>query len=264
MVTLSPTPYPDVNEILEILLASARDVLREKFVGIYLYGSLSSGDFEPAASDIDFLVVTKSLLPEATIAALEAMHYQFWNSGLKWAGKLEGSYLPAAHLRRYEKNGIAYPTVNEGRFYLAPQGSDWVIQRHIIRECGLVLAGPDPKSLIDPVEPDEIRAAVMGSLREWWFPLLDDPSWLREHDSPYHAYAILTMCRSLYALEHGEIISKLAAARWAGAKLGRKWTFVIEQSLAVRLGTRGFHLYDEALELIRYTLERAKIMETQS
>jgi predicted nucleotidyltransferase len=76
MVTLSPTPYPDVNEILELLLASVRDVLRDQFVGMYLYGSLSSGDFEPAASDIDFLVVTKAMLPEETIAALEAMHYR--------------------------------------------------------------------------------------------------------------------------------------------------------------------------------------------
>ncbi len=84
---------------------------------MFLYGSLSSGDFDLKASDIDFLVVTTDLLSPETIAELEAMHNRIWSTGLKWASKLEGSYIPKDHLRRYEKTNIAYPTVNEGRFY---------------------------------------------------------------------------------------------------------------------------------------------------
>lgn len=34
--------------------------------------------------------------------------------------------------------------------------------------------------------------------------------------------AILTMCRVLHTLEHGTIVSKPVAARWAQAKLGGK------------------------------------------
>jgi hypothetical protein len=262
MVNPSPTPYPDVNEILQLLLEEMQKVLGDQFVGMYLYGSLSSGDFHPDASDIDYLVVTADILSENTIGALESMHYRIWNTGLKWAEKLEGSYLPVAHLRRYEKMDTAYPTVNEGRFYLAPHGSNWVIQRHIIREGGVTLAGPDPRSMIDPVGPDDIRRAVTGTLHEWWFPLLDDPSWLKNHGSEYHAYAILTMCRSLYALERGEIVSKPVAAGWAQGQLGGKWPQVIEQSLATRMGIRNFELYNEALELIQYT--RDKVVHDQT
>ena len=123
-----------------------------------------------------------------------------------------------------------------------------------------MLAGPDPKTLIDPVSPDDIRRAVRGVLEEWWFPLLDDPSWLSEHDSPYHAYAILTMCRSLHALEHGTIISKPAAAKWAQGELDGKWPRLIEQSLATRMGARDFELYEDALELIRYTMGEVHLM----
>jgi hypothetical protein len=169
--------------------------------------------------------------------------------------------MPQADLRRYEKTGIAYPTINEGRFYLAPHSSDWIIQRHIIREGGVVLAGPDPKTLIDPVSTDDIRAAVTGILQEWWFPMLEDPSWLKTHGSAYQAYAILTMCRSLYALQHGEIISKQTAARWAGEQLGGKWPGTIEQSLAVRLGRGNYDLLEGALELIRYTIEQTPSTE---
>lgn len=263
MVNLHPTPYPDINEILGILLASAKEVLREKFVGMYLYGSLSSGDFDPAASDIDFLAVTTDLLTPDTIIELESMHAHLWNARLKWAEKLEGSYIPKEHLRRYEGSEIGYPTVNEGRFYVAPHGSDWIIQRHIVREGGVVLAGPDPKTLIDPVGLDDIRRAIMGILHEWWFPMLDDPSWLKKHGSEYHAYAILTMCRALHALEHGVILSKSAAASWAQGELGDKWLKMIEGSLATRTGARNFELYEHALELIRYTMDRVNSLSEE-
>jgi len=264
MVSKHPTPYPDVHEILQILLDEVRNVLGEQFVGLYLYGSLSSGDFHPDASDIDFLVVTTDSLSDEIVAALESMHDRIWETGQKWAAKLEGSYIPKDHLRRYEKSGVAYPTVNERKFYVATHGSDWIIQRLIIREEGVILAGPDPKSMIDPVNPDDIRNAVTGILKEWWFPMLDEPSWLEKHEVPYHAYAILTMCRALHALEHGTIVSKIAAANWAKHKLGDKWPQIIEHSLATRLGSREFELLDDALELIRYTMERVNVIERKS
>lgn len=263
MVKGQPTPYPDVNKILQILLKESQEVLGKQFVGMYLYGSLSSGDFHPDASDIDFLVVTENSLSDETVTALETMHQHIWDTGPKWAEKLEGSYIPKAHLRRYEKSDIPYPTVNEHKFSVAPHGSDWIIQRHIIREQGVTLAGPDPRMLIDPVSRDDIRHAVTGIMQEWWFPMLDDPSWLREHNSPYHAYAILTMCRSLHALEHGIIVSKPVAAVWAQSKLGGKWHKVIEHSLATRLGAREFDLYNNALELIRFTMEKVSPIAKQ-
>lgn len=261
MVKHSPTHYPEVNEVLHLVLTKTRELLSQHFLGLYLYGSLSSGDFHLEASDIDYLVVTKDILPENIIVQLEDMHNRIWATDLIWAEKLECSYLPLNHLRRYEKSDFAYPTVNEHRFYVAPHASDWIIQRHVIREHGVALAGPDPKTLIDPVAPDDIRHAVRGILQEWWFPMLDDPAWLRDHGSEYHAFTILTMCRALHALEHGTIVSKPVAAKWAQGELGGKWSQVIESSLATRLGARNFELYNAALDLIRYTMEKVDSYE---
>ena len=255
VVKHSSTPYPDVNEVLHLVLTETHEVLGKQFMGLYLYGSLSSGDFHPNASDIDYLVVTQDILPENIIVQLEDMHNRIWAIGNKWTERLECSYIPKKHLSRYEKTDVEYPTVNEHKFYLAPHGSDWIIQRHIIREHGIALTGPDPKTLIEPVAPDDIRRAVRGILQEWWFPMLDDPSWLRTHGSEYHAFAVLTMCRALHALEHGTIVSKPVAAKWAQRKLREKWTPVIENSLATRLGARDFELYNDAIDLIRYTME---------
>ena len=233
MEPLFPTPYSDVNEVLNMLLKNVKEILGEQFIGMYLYGSLSSGDFNPETSDIDFLVVTRTILPEETITELEEMHNQTWATSLKRAGKLEGAYVPQALIRRHDPQGAGCPTINEGRFYVAPLGSDWTIQRHVVREQGVVVEGPEPVALIDPVGPGEIRASVVGTLEEWWFPMLDDPSWLREHEPAYRAFAVITMCRVLHALEHGMIASKPQAIQWAQANLGDPWRQSITTAVVI-------------------------------
>jgi predicted nucleotidyltransferase len=248
-----PTPYPDVNAILTLLFNSVQEILGNQLVGMYLYGSLSSGDFDSESSDIDFLVVTTSTLSDKAIAELRSMHQRIWKSGLKWSSKLEGSYIPKRDIRRHDTHSAPCPTVNEGKFYLDKRGSDWIIQRHVIREQGIVLTGPDPKTLIDPVSPEEIRRAVKGILQEWWLPMLEDPSWLKTHGGEYHAFAILTMCRALHALEHGTIVSKPVAARWAQKELGERWSRVIERALARQAGYEDRSLYKESLEFIQFT-----------
>jgi hypothetical protein len=256
-----PTSYPDVNEVLGLLLSNVKEILGEQLVGMYLYGSLSSGDFDPHSSDIDFVVVTEDVLPPETVSALEAMHKNIWAGGLKksrlagWAAKLEGSYVPKSLIRRHDPHGPACPTINEGTFFVDQRGSDWIIQRHVIREYGVVVHGPDPKTLIDPVSPDDIRQAVLGVLQEWWYPMLDNPGWLRQHESIYHAFAVITMCRALHAFQHGIIVSKPAAAKWAQAEFGVRRSTLIEKALASQHGDHPGFL-DETLDFIRFTKEK--------
>ncbi len=254
MTTKQYTPYKDVNEILNSLLDGAKKLLGSQFIGMYLYGSLASGDFDPTSSDIDFVIVTEDVLQDETISKLKTMHKQIWSSGLKWALKLEGSYVPKDLIRRHDPNGHPCPTVNEGNFYVDQRGSDWIIQRHVIREDGIVLDGPDPKLLIDFISPDEVRESVLGVLDEWWFPMLDNPIWLSDRGGEYHAYTVITMCRSLHAVQHGTIVSKPVAAKWAQIEFG-EWSSLIQKSLiAQHEKCDGF--LDETLDLIRFTKGR--------
>ena len=253
-VSQQPSIFPDVNKVLNLLLSNAKRILKDQFIGMYLYGSLSSGDFNPAGSDIDFLVVTKGVLSEPIISELELMHNQIWASGLKRAGKLEGAYVPKDLIRRHDPNGAPCPGINEGKFHVEGLGSDWIIQRHVVREHGIVLEGPDPKTLIDPVSPENIRDAVIGILNEWWFPMLEDASWLREHESEYRAFAVITMCRVLHALEHGTIVSKPKAIEWAREKLNDLWRRLIDKSADVAQHIKEEDIsLDETLNFIRFT-----------
>lgn len=249
-----PTPYPDVNVVLQMLLDGAQSALGEHFVGLYLYGSLAGGDFNPQTSDIDFLVVTDADLSDELVRDLEALHVRLWNSGLKWAAKLEGAYVPLHALRRYDPDSAPCPTINEGRFYLDKQGSDWIIQRYILRQYDAVVCGPSLQSSIDPVTPGDLRRAVAGVLREWWQPMLDNPTWIRNRE--YEAYATLTMCRALYALEHGDIVSKRVAARWALQTLDERWAELIDRAAAWPQEPQPDSL-SETLALIRFAIERA-------
>ena len=249
-----PTPYPDVNLVLRMLLEGAQSILRDHFVGLYLYGSLASGGFNPQTSDIDFLVATDADLSDDLIRDLEALHVRLWNSDLKWAAKLEGAYVPLHTLRRHDPDSAPCPTINEGRLYLDRQGSDWIIQRYILREYGATVCGPSLKPLIDPVTPDDLRRAVAGVLREWWQPMLADPVRIRNRE--YEVFAILSMCRALYALEYGDIVSKRVAAQWALTTLDERWAELIERAAAWPREPQAAHL-NETLDLIRYTIEHA-------
>ena len=247
-----PTPYQDVNATLDLLLSSMQAVLGDRLVGLYLGGSLALGDFDPGRSDIDFVAVTADELPPEMVAALREMHARLWDTGSKWAMKLDGSYVPQQVIRRWTSDHAPCPFVEGDRFEATVQGSA-VIQRHIIREHGVVIAGPDPHTLIDPVDADGLRDAMREMLEKWWRPLLDDPDWLQT--SQNQPFAILTMCRTLYTLEHGVVASKPVTAQWAQGALGEQWAALIEWALAWSPDTESNQL-TSTLKLIQYTLKR--------
>jgi hypothetical protein len=127
----------------------------------------------------------------------------------------------------------------------------------VVRECGVIVEGPEPKTLIDFVSPEDIRRAVKGILQEWWFPMLDDPSWLHDNENAYRAFAVITMCRVLHALETGTILSKPKAIQWARSKLDIRWKQLIDK--AARVGNDDYEIaLGETLDFIRYIREQVE------
>lgn len=254
------TPHPAVDSTLHELLVRVKSTLGERFFGLYLYGSLVTGDFDPERSDIDFVVVTHGELPAQMVEMLAAMHIELFASGLPLLQKLEGTYIPLQALRIHNPDDPPRPTMNEGRFYLARQGSDWVIQRWVLRENQSAIVGPSLVTYIDPVTEADLRLAVWAVLKDWWAPMLVDPTRL---DSPgYQPYAVLSICRAIHTLAHGTIVSKEAAGRWASDTVDRRWAGLIEAALVWRHGDRPGSL-DDTLAFIRYgviqsELQRAK------
>ena len=228
--SLALIDYPEVNSVLQELLAEAQAILSDHFVGMYLDGSLAIGDFEPDKSDLDFVVVTNSDVSSETFGVLKAMHDRIASGASKWARELEGSYISQRALR-HDRRPAAHPYIDRGSVLamVHQESGYWPIHRHILREQGVVLAGPPPRTLIDPVQPDELREAVRGILSEWWMPMLVDGPLLL--NGFYRCYAVLTMSRMLYTIRHGAIVTKPIAARWAQEALDRRWTPLIQDAL---------------------------------
>jgi hypothetical protein len=230
-----PTPWPPVNRAVQRLHDGVRDALGARLVGLYLCGSLALGGFDRVSSDVDVLVATTRVLPRPVTGRLAALHAALRAAG-GWTARLEAVYLPVAALRRYDpEDQRGYPIgAGDREFALGRQGPTWVLDRWIAREHGLVVAGPGPRTLIDPITPAQLRAAARASLLGFWAGQLDepDPAWLRSRT--YQAFAILSLCRALYCLEHGEVVSKPAAAAWASRRLDPPWPELAARALTWR------------------------------
>ena len=265
-----PTPYPEVNAVLNVLLPEVQAILGNQFIGMYLIGSLASGDFDQS-SDVDCVVVTEAELSETHFSALQDMHTRIARIDSWCATQLEGSYIPQPALRRYDPVRALYLHIDRGRderlhrMQLAnPDLSrawwgGWVILRSNLWECGITLAGPAPQTMIDPVTPDDLGQATLAVLHGWAAQILVDPAQMDGHG--YQSYVVLTLCRMLYTLEYGLLVSKLVAARWAQAVLGEPWRSLIERAWLGRQNP-GVQAAPEdvngTLDFIRYTLEHCQ------
>ena len=224
---------PEVDAILGALLPSAQATLGDNLIGVYLRGSLATGDFIDT-SDIDFLVATERPVSEAEAEALVELHARLAALPNKYADRLEGAYIDRAALRRFEP-GRRFLTIEfETPLRWKEHERSWLIERWVLREKGVALLGPDPKTLIDPISEEELRDAVRRRLREWatWAEDPHDPEWLPPRS--HQAYVVETMCRGLYTLAFGELVSKQRAASWAISALPEPWRDLVATSVAAR------------------------------
>jgi len=194
------------------------------------------------------------------------MHKQINELDSPWAIQLEASYIPRNALRRFDPANTLHPHMDRGRnetLHRMSHADDWIIQRHILRERGIVITGPDLKSLIDPISPYDLQQAVVNVLPLWANPILDDPS--RINKRGYQSFFVLSLCRMLYTLQYGEIVSKPFAAQWAKENLSH-WKELVERAWVGRqhpdLDAQAEDIQG-TLELIRHTLEYSRQIEKE-
>lgn len=201
-------------------------------VGIYLSGSLALGDFNPASSDIDLVVVTTESVTEAQQDALRQMHAQFAASDSPYAEKLEVIYVTRAALQKAMPDDTPFLQFEKERgLFLAALEDGWLTQCHIVREHGLALVGPAPRTLIPPIDIEAMRRGV-AKIPEMWLSETHSAEWLEWlRPRANQAFVVLTLCRLPYTLETGKVASKPAAAHWAQQQLGERWATLIADAL---------------------------------
>ncbi len=258
----SPTPYADVNAVLNEFRVNISALLGDQLVGIYVIGSLALGAFDPLRSDVDFVAVTDTAIGDSLFLELERMHASFAAGRSPWAKKVEAVYVPQTALRRNASGAEQYPQIErDTTLFKAPLESGWVFQRYTLREHGLVLCGPGPRTLIDPIDPEDMRAAVAVMSGLWLEQARHDPDWLdwaRERDN--HVFVILTLCRMLYSLAKGAVAAKPVAAQWAQTALAEPWATLIATSLTKRDENSEIPQSEmgATVALVQYTFEQSQ------
>ena len=225
----APTEFAELNGLLQVMVAGAIGILGGDFVGAYLVGSFAVGDAD-LQSDCDFLVVVCRPLTSEQETKLRDLHRELFDRPGHWARRLEGSYAPEGELRTLGGLGRRWLYLDN-----AHQEMEWsthcnsVEHRWSLRERGVIVAGPDPRELVDEVGPEVIRARMREQVQTF---LPDLRSWIRLDRIAWgQRYAVATLCRILYSIETGEVASKHASLVWAKDHLDPAWSRLIQQAL---------------------------------
>jgi len=242
----SYTPYPHVNALLDDLLPQMQEVLGSKLVGLYLYGSLVTGDFDADISDIDLMAAVGDDLDDAAFDALDKMHHELAQKHPQWENRIEIAYLSLHALKTFKTETSTIAVISPGEPFNRKQaGKDWLMNWYMVQSKGIRLFGPPPETIIDPTSQAEFIEAVKAHLIAW-------REYIEQVDNgPYQSYAILTMCRGLYTYTHGEQVSKQKAAAWAVEAMP-EWAAVIQRALVWRRAFR------EGIDDLAATLPEAR------
>lgn len=221
-----PTPYDDLNDVLARFLAGVHEMLGQSLCGAYLQGSFALGDADEH-SDVDFIVVTQDEVSEAQAVDLQALHERLYRLESPWAQHLEGSYISKEKLRHVDPSRAPLLYLDNGATRLERDNHcNTAVVRWTLREHGVVLSGPDPKSLIDPIAADDLVDDVLVALGEW-------EEWLGAHTMSRRGLGVLvlTLCRMLQSIAEGRVTTKRKAGEWALQNLGATWTSLVQWAL---------------------------------
>jgi predicted nucleotidyltransferase len=197
-------------------------------VGLYLYGSLATGDFDERMSDIDLLVFLSTEVSPDLAAHLERMHREFADDNPTWRGRIEVIYVSVGDLASLRERPARIHVITVGEpFAVVSAGTEWVITWYPARHSGIALIGPPVTEFVPDFSFEEYAAAVRSYMRRFNERVTDNAT------PGAQAYAVLTMCRGLYTWLHSELVSKLKAAEWAQRALP-EWAELIEAAISWR------------------------------
>jgi len=223
-----PHNDPEIDEVLNALVKGASSILSNKFIGAWLQGSSATGGFDEH-SDLDFVIGIKHALSERELHALQEFHPQLYEHPSPWSQHLEGSYIPRDILADYRLSGQEVWYLDHGMKKLECSSHDNTIAiKWILREKGVVLSGPHPNEIIDPIPVSELRLDMYNTFAEWGNTIIENPGEIESHF--YQTFAVLSYSSMLFDLKQGDISSKKAGAEWIKSHWDPRWHDLIDRA----------------------------------
>ena len=226
----SATAEGNIELLLVEMLREIQSVLGERLVGFYLYGSAATGGFEPGISDLDLLAATEGDLTESDIEQLRDTHALFIQRHRDWDDRIEVVYLSVEALGSFKTRRSRIAVISPGEpLHFRDEGAarDWLMNWHLVTHGGRTLFGPSPANFIALTTHAEFVDSLCAHVLE------GEPWMVRASTRQAQSYVILTLCRTLVAINTGAHASKREAAEWVQENVSR-WSDLAGRAIAWR------------------------------
>jgi predicted nucleotidyltransferase len=252
MISSNLTSHEDINQVITYLAQGISEILNENLIGIYLFGSLTYGDFNDESSDIDLVAILKNSASKVEINKLKELHKQVEDNYPKWAKRIESSYTPQQMLPSIMPPG-ARPYYGEGVFYAeAPYGNEWIINLYLLYNHGIAVVGPEFNQLVLPIKITDVQQSCIRDLFKEWEPKLRESEWL--DNSHYQSYLVMNLCRILNTVVNATALSKKKSADWVKHEFP-EWKELIQTAEEWHYGIE-MKRNEQALDFLKFVIDR--------
>jgi hypothetical protein len=193
---------PDVSAHLDRLRDGLLALVQLR--GLYLYGSLTTGDFSPARSDIDVIAVPEQAPDGGELDRLARLHLELASAGGAFA-RLNCLYVPAGMLA----DGAALHA-----YWYGDHFTQWQLKVMTMAELahsGLAVYGPWPPEGLPQVSTAGLQAHIRAFLDDYWRQMIAESAiWLED---TWVDSALVMLPRAAAVLADGALITKSEAIR---------------------------------------------------
>lgn len=171
-----PPGIPELPPGIADVLTEFADQMRTAAgaIGLYVGGSLASGDYQPGISDMDLVAVVREPLDDGQQQRLAVIHRSLI-ARHPAAAELHCVYVPAGKLADVS---APHATWAFEEMFSRPLSG---MARAELLGPGFAVFGPPPAGLIPSVSPGALREAARQALSGYWTQALRRPKvWLRD------------------------------------------------------------------------------------
>jgi streptomycin 3"-adenylyltransferase len=239
-----PKKTPEfVREALRETLSGVHSILQDNLVGVYLYGSLAMGCFNPKSSDIDIVLVVRKGLPEEQ--RKKVLEY------LKGVGSKDRR-IELSIVREDVVRNPRYPMMVDlhfeywGDVFESEEDKEILSNLYTARERGFCVWGVPIGDVFSEIPAEYHLRSVVEDL-EHTRKCLHESSERVGYDPA--VYWVLGSCRILAFIREGKVLSKLEGGWWGMVNLPREYHDLVGQALSCYRGKKKERVWDhEKLE----------------
>nr|WP_301711032.1 aminoglycoside adenylyltransferase domain-containing protein [Oenococcus sicerae] len=219
------------DKLLSLLKSKYEKILADNLVGIYLHGSYVMNCYNPAISDLDFIVVIKNPLNNQTKEKIMSIIIKdLWPlapaKGLEFHVLLKSDLItfvePVPFDFHFSKMHYQAYLADSQSYIKRMKGTDPDLTAHlmIVRKYGQVLIGRPINEIFCAVPKQAYFRSILFDVADAEKEIMHKPM-----------YIILNLCRVLAFKKDSLVTSKLSGGQWALQNVAEKYQQLIKSAI---------------------------------